>query len=280
MEDPVVARGEAARRGRSRPRPATATAAPRPAPDPRRSRARRGRSRSPSIDLLASAPTAADLSAAAASRERAAVWLHTAGDGDRLRHRERPAALLPLLRAYCDFYGASPSDDGLTAMARALIAAPDADGMLLVARDGDGAPIGFATVGWKWSSLRAARIAVMEDLFVAPEARGQGAADALIRACAERAREHRRPRPDLDDGARQPPRPGRLRARRRHRRHLAGVRAGAGLAGPSRRTGMDSGGSSGRSECWAHGYGLATRPARVAEDLCDSGIPCVVGMDV
>ena len=102
-------------------------------------------------------------------------------------------ALLPLLRGYCDFYGASPSDDGLTAMSRALIAARDADGMLLVARDGDGVAIGFATVGWKWSSLRAARIAVMEDLFLAPEARGQGAGDALIRACADRAREHGAP---------------------------------------------------------------------------------------
>ncbi len=102
-------------------------------------------------------------------------------------------SLLPLLRGYCDFYGASPSDDGLTAMARALIAAPDGDGMLLVAREGAAVTIGFATVGWKWSSLRAARIAVMEDLFVAPEARGQGAADALIRACADRARDHGAP---------------------------------------------------------------------------------------
>ena len=98
-------------------------------------------------------------------------------------------ALLPLLRGYCDFYEASPTDDGLTALARALIAAPDAEGMLFAARGGDGAVIGFATVDWKWSSTRAARIAVMEDLFVAPEARGQGAADALIAACADRARE-------------------------------------------------------------------------------------------
>jgi ribosomal protein S18 acetylase RimI-like enzyme len=98
-------------------------------------------------------------------------------------------ALLPMLRGYCDFYRAGPSDDGLMAMARALIAGPDADGMLLVARDGDGVAVGFATVCWKWSSLRAARIAVMEDLYVAPQARGQGAADALIRACADRARE-------------------------------------------------------------------------------------------
>jgi GNAT superfamily N-acetyltransferase len=102
-------------------------------------------------------------------------------------------ALLPLLRAYCDFYEASPSDDGLATMVRALIAAPDGDGMLLVARGPDGVVTGFATVGWKWSSLRAARIAVMEDLFVAPEARGQGAADALIEACADRARSHGAP---------------------------------------------------------------------------------------
>ena len=109
------------------------------------------------------------------------MTIDSATDGDL-------GALLPMMRAYCDFYGASPSDDGLIAMARALIAGPDGDGMLLVARDGDGAAIGFATVCWKWSSLRAARIAVMEDLFVAPEARGGGAADALIGACADRAR--------------------------------------------------------------------------------------------
>jgi GNAT superfamily N-acetyltransferase len=96
-------------------------------------------------------------------------------------------ALLPLLRGYCDFYEAAPSDQGLIRMARALIAAPDGEGMLLVARDG-GTVIGFAAVGWKWSSLRAARIAVLEDLFVAPEARGRGAANALIKACAARAR--------------------------------------------------------------------------------------------
>jgi GNAT superfamily N-acetyltransferase len=98
-------------------------------------------------------------------------------------------ALLPMMRAYCDFYAVSPSDEGLEAMARALIAAADGDGMLLVARDGDGTVVGFATVGWKWASTRGARIAVMEDLFVSPEARGQGAADALIEACAGRARD-------------------------------------------------------------------------------------------
>ena len=98
------------------------------------------------------------------------------------------AALLPLMRGYCDFYEASPTDEGLEQMARALIAAPDSEGMLLVARDGGGAPVGFAAVGWKWSSLRAARVAIMEDLFVSPDARRGGTGQALIEACAERAR--------------------------------------------------------------------------------------------
>ena len=97
-------------------------------------------------------------------------------------------ALLPLMRGYCDFYGASPADEDLVRMARALIAAPDSEGMLLVARDDDGKPVGFAAVGWKWSSLRAARVAIMEDLFVDPDARRGGAGQALIEACAERAR--------------------------------------------------------------------------------------------
>ena len=95
--------------------------------------------------------------------------------------------LMPLMRGYCDFYEADPSDTGLREMARALIASPDEEGMLLVAEDG-GKVIGFAAVGWKWSSLRGARIAVLEDLFVSPEDRGKGAADALIEECASRAR--------------------------------------------------------------------------------------------
>ena len=58
-----------------------------------------------------------------------------------------------------------------------------------MAEAGDGTVAGFAACGWKWSSLRGARIVVLEDLFVAPEARGQGHADALIEACAARALE-------------------------------------------------------------------------------------------
>lgn len=70
--------------------------------------------------------------------------------------------LLPLMRAYCDFYAVDPSDQDLTVLSRA----------------------------WSWSTTSASRLAVMNDLYVTPEARGSGAAEALIGACADRAREH------------------------------------------------------------------------------------------
>jgi GNAT superfamily N-acetyltransferase len=75
-------------------------------------------------------------------------------------------------------------------MSRALIAYPTREGVQLVARDASGKAIGFATVLWTWSTLSASRIGVMNDLFVLESARGAGAADALIAACAERVRAH------------------------------------------------------------------------------------------
>ena len=98
--------------------------------------------------------------------------------------------LLPLVRAYCDFYEVSPSDDDLLALSRALIADPEREGVQLIARGDDGRAIGFATIFWSWSTTSAARIGTMNDLYVAPEGRGTGAADALIRTCVERGRDH------------------------------------------------------------------------------------------
>jgi GNAT superfamily N-acetyltransferase len=95
--------------------------------------------------------------------------------------------LLPLMREYCAFYGAEAKDDGLRELFRTLITEPD-QGAVFIARDGETAA-GFATLNWKWSSLRAARVGYLEDLFVDPAARGKGIADALIEACARRCRE-------------------------------------------------------------------------------------------
>jgi GNAT superfamily N-acetyltransferase len=95
--------------------------------------------------------------------------------------------LLPLMRAYCDFYESSPADEGVMTMARTLIDDPS-QGIVFLARRDDRA-IGFATLDWKWSMLKGARIGYLEDLFVDPDARGGGTADALIQACADRCRE-------------------------------------------------------------------------------------------
>lgn len=112
----------------------------------------------------------------------------------------RPAApsdlplLLPLIRGYADFYESTPSDEGIEEMANALIAAPDEQGFLLVATGEDlDEPVGFAACGWKFSSLRGARIVVLEDLFVAEDSRGAGHADELITAAANVARTHGAP---------------------------------------------------------------------------------------
>ena len=94
-------------------------------------------------------------------------------------------ALLPLLRGYCDFYEADPPDEGLVAMARDVIAAPEGQAFLLVATDDGGEVVGFALTQWKWSSLHGARVVFLDDLFVAEPARGQGHADALIEATAD-----------------------------------------------------------------------------------------------
>jgi GNAT superfamily N-acetyltransferase len=92
--------------------------------------------------------------------------------------------LLPLLRAYRDFYDAEPGDRELLRMSRALIADPEREGLQLIARDVTGEVIGFATIFRTWSTLSASRIAVMNDLFVAPAARGRGTGEALARLLA------------------------------------------------------------------------------------------------
>jgi GNAT superfamily N-acetyltransferase len=91
------------------------------------------------------------------------------------------AELLPLVRAYCDFYEVAPSDDELLELSRALLADPEHEGIQLLAREGRA--VGFATIFWSWATTSAERIGVMNDLFVAPEARGTGLAVALIEAC-------------------------------------------------------------------------------------------------
>jgi GNAT superfamily N-acetyltransferase len=96
--------------------------------------------------------------------------------------------LLPLVRDYCDFYDTNPSNSALLALFEALSNDRAREGLQLLARGPNRKPLGFATLYWTWSTTRATRIGVMEDLFVIPAARGTGVADQLIVACREHCR--------------------------------------------------------------------------------------------
>ena len=101
--------------------------------------------------------------------------------------------LLPLFRRYADFYECDPDETDVEALLREVIAAPEDEAYLLVATDESGQVVGFANNAWKWSSLRGKRIVLLDDLFVHPDARGGGHADALIEATADTARRHGAP---------------------------------------------------------------------------------------
>jgi len=96
--------------------------------------------------------------------------------------------ILPLMRAYCDFYAVSPSDRSLLDMSRALMADPLREGRQLLATQ-DGEDVGFATVFWSWSTTIGARIGVMNDLFVREAARRRGVGATLVAACLRACRE-------------------------------------------------------------------------------------------
>jgi hypothetical protein len=51
--------------------------------------------------------------------------------------------LLPLMRAYCDFYQVAPEDKALLALSQALLADPQREGLQLLARDDAGRGVGL-----------------------------------------------------------------------------------------------------------------------------------------
>jgi len=97
--------------------------------------------------------------------------------------------LLPLISAYQRFYEVDEVDAERNRSFFRRFLAPSEAGLLLAARDEGGAILGYACLYWHFSSLQALETVLMNDLFVAPEARGRGVGRALIEATAEVARE-------------------------------------------------------------------------------------------
>jgi GNAT superfamily N-acetyltransferase len=96
------------------------------------------------------------------------------------------AGLVPLFDAYRSFYG-RPHDERL---ARAYLAERLAGGEALVLlAEGGGAGLGFTLLYPTFSSVAASPLVVLNDLFVAPAARGRGVARALLSAATDAARE-------------------------------------------------------------------------------------------
>jgi ribosomal protein S18 acetylase RimI-like enzyme len=73
-----------------------------------------------------------------------------------------------------------PDDEQLNELIHVLL--EQREGIQFVA-ESDGNLVGFATLYFSYSTLRATKIAVMNDLFVIEEFRGQGAAAKLFAAC-------------------------------------------------------------------------------------------------
>lgn len=95
--------------------------------------------------------------------------------------------VLPLVAGYQRFYGVAEPDDDRNRRYFGRFLAPSVHGLLLGAWEAEQA-VGFACLYFTGSSIHAADIVYLSDLFVAKDARGRGTGRALMEAAVEVAR--------------------------------------------------------------------------------------------
>ena len=96
--------------------------------------------------------------------------------------------LLPLIAGYQRFYGNDRPDDARNREFFGRFLDPSDHGSLLGAWQGE-KPVGYAGLFWTFTSISAREVVLLNDLFVADNARGTGVGRALIAATVEIARE-------------------------------------------------------------------------------------------
>jgi ribosomal protein S18 acetylase RimI-like enzyme len=96
------------------------------------------------------------------------------------------ASVAPLFDAYRQFYG-KPADPDL-AMRFVSERLANGESTVFVAQNGDGEAVGFVQLYPTFSSVSAARVYVLNDLFIAPQARRGAVARRLMDAAAAFAR--------------------------------------------------------------------------------------------
>lgn len=92
----------------------------------------------------------------------------------------------PLFAAYREFYGEPYDLEAATAFLNDRLTRDES--IVLLAREGH-ATVGFTQIYPAFSSTRLAPIWILNDLFVAPDARGHGAVDELLKTAATLALE-------------------------------------------------------------------------------------------
>ncbi len=94
-------------------------------------------------------------------------------------------ALVPLFDAYRKFYGQAPDLQRVRAF---LSQRMDADDSCILLAHSDSQALGFTQLYPLWSSVNMAKIWLLNDLFVKPEARRHGVASTLLNAAREHGR--------------------------------------------------------------------------------------------